>query len=551
MITERTDLQKRNKKGRLISLIRRLALALLIIAVILFIAAIWLTPQIIRRQTERRLSEICDGPVRIKNVQISHSGEIFFENIRFYDKEQKRWLFAEKVKAALANWPSFSPVIKEIEITGLNLQLSVADGELYFPVDFSSNQSLEQKSNYLDLQQFIVHNASISIVDQKDSKIVCDYLSLQPAEQKGFYNVLLTCSKAQEPQTNRAYLKGIINPTSTEARLSLQMNLTAKRQETAVVFAALGMPNVSGEGKLVADLTIAGLLNEPTGLLTNGIVKIDECVLFVKDQVFAKDLVTTALLEDQSFHIDEINAVVCNGPVNGSVYIEAKKNQPIAFGGQFFAEKMSFAELTSISGGTVKKASKGSVSLEYYFTAVGSELQNLNGDGRIFLDDADITVLPIIPYIFKTIGLTKLDPLMVSDVQCAFGTVGPVVEIKSAHIANPFGAIEAESGGKINLQTGNVDMYVIAVPLKYLDNLARRIPLADIILNVKDKLTRFYVRGHWSSPPTKLITKTPIKDIKEGTIGFFRDVTKNGGQIGQEMLKGLKFLLPGKQNNKN
>jgi hypothetical protein len=311
------------------------------------------------------------------------------------------------------------------------------------------------------------------------------------------------------------------------------------------------MPNVSAESKLTADLTITGLLNEPTGLLANGSINVNECILFIKDQVFAKDLVTTAVLEEQSIHIDEINAVVCGGAFNGSVYIEAKQNQPIAFGGQIFAEKMSFVELTAISGGTVKKATKGFVNLEYYFTAIGGELQDLSGDGRIFLDDADITVLPVIPHLFKFMGLEKLDPVKLSDVHCTFSMTGPVVEIKNAHIANPFGAIEAEPGGKINFQTGNVDMYVMAVPLKHLDKLARRIPLVDIIFNLKDKLTRFYVRGHWSSPPAKLITKTPIKDIKEGTIGFFRDVAKNGGQIGQEMLKGLKFLLPGKQNNKN
>jgi hypothetical protein len=550
LVTKRTDFEKKYKKGRLITVIRRLALALIITVVILFIAVSWLTPEIIRRKTEQILSGICDGPVRIENVQINPSGEVFFENIKFYDKEKQRWLLVEKLKAILTNWPSFRPVIKEIQITGLNLLVTVAGGELYFPADTSSNQSL-QKSDYFDLQQITVYNASIGVADKKDSKIACNYLSIQPAEQEGFYNILLTASKPDEPKTNRASLKGIINPTSTEARLSVQMNLKAKEQETAVLFAALGMPDVSGEGKLVADLTIAGLLNEPTGLLANGSVKIDESVLYIKDQVFAKDLVTTAVLEEQSFHVDEFNAVVCGGSVNGSVYIEAKQNQPIAFGGQFFAEKMSFVELTSFLGGTVKKASKGSVSFEYYFTAIETDLENLSGDGRIFLDDADLTVLPIIPYLFKFMGLEKLDPLKISDVECTFGMTGPVVEIKNAHIANPFGAIEAEPGGKINLQTGNVDMYVIAVPLKYLDNLVRHIPLADIIFNLKDKLTRFYVRGHWSSSPSKLITKTPIKDIKEGTIGFFQDVAKTGGQIGQEMLKGLRLLLPGKQNNKN
>jgi len=267
--------------------------------------------------------------------------------------------------------------------------------------------------------------------------------------------------------------------------------------------------------------------------------------------VLASNLATSALVQNRRFDFETFKGIACNGEINGSLYIEAKPNQPIEFSGQFFGQKMSLMDLTSVLGGPGRKATKGSVTLHYNFATNGSDLQSLRGDGQILLDDADMTIFPVIPYIFRTMGLAKLDPLKMSDAECTFSMTGPVVKIKSAHVANPFGAVEAEPGGTINLETGHVEMYVMAVPLRQIDILARRIPFVDIFFNLKDKLTRFYIRGYWSAPPTMLITKTPVEDIKEGTIGFLKDVARNGGQFSQEMLRRFRALLRVTQNKHN
>jgi hypothetical protein len=177
-------------------------------------------------------------------------------------------------------------------------------------------------------------------------------------------------------------------------------------------------------------------------------------------------------------------------------------------------------------------------------------LNSLSGYGSIFLDDADITVLPIIPYIFSNIGLAKLDPLRMADVECIFSMAGPVMKIQDAHIANPYAAIVAEPGGTINLQTKQVEMYVRAVPLEKVESIIRQLPILDIFFNLKDKLTRLYIKGNWSAPPTQLITKRPIDDIKEGTVGFLQDVVKNGGQISQAMLEGFGLVFKAPANSK-
>ncbi len=93
-------------------------------------------------------------------------------------------------------------------------------------------------------------------------------------------------------------------------------------------------------------------------------------------------------------------------------------------------------------------------------------------------------------------------------------------------------------------------MYVRAVPLEKVESIIRQLPILDIFFNLKDKLTRLYIKGKWSDPPTKLITKRPIEDIKEGTVGFLQDVVKNGGQISQAMLEGFGLVYKAPANSK-
>ncbi len=480
-------------------------------------------------------------------IEVTDQG-LSLDDLAVRDANGLEWLSAKTSKLTFENWPGLRPVLTEIETEGLALQACLVDGKLRLPVELSSNISVGSKSDYFNFKKLVVRNASFGLADRRGSKMDCDYLSLQPAGQEGFYDILLTCKGPEE--RGRISLKGVVNPVSSEAELTLEMDHTAQKQEMAVVFAALGMPQASAEGKLVADLRIAGRLNEPSELQLNGSAKFDEFVLFVKDKVLVNNLYTIAEVKEHLLSFDKFNAVVCNGPVEGSVYIESKQNRLIRLSGQFLGRKMNFVELTSILGEGGKKATKGSVTLKYNFTAAGSDLKSLSGYGSIFLDDADITVLPIIPYIFSNIGLAKLDPLRMADVECIFSMAGPVVKIQSAHIANPYAAIVAESGGTINLQTKQVEMYVNAVPLERIESIIRQLPILDIFFNLKDKLTRLYIKGNWSEPPTKLITKRPIEDIKEGTVGFLQDVVRNGGQISQAMLKGFEVIFKAPANSK-
>jgi hypothetical protein len=90
----------------------------------------------------------------------------------------------------------------------------------------------------------------------------------------------------------------------------------------------------------------------------------------------------------------------------------------------------------------------------------------------------------------------------------------------------------------------------VVAPLGQIDIILKRIPVVQIVANLKDKLTRLRVKGNWSDPPAKLITKEPISDIKDATVGFLQDVAKTGGQFSQGMLKGFGVFFPAREGQK-
>lgn len=546
MLTKRSDDKTlTDKKSCLRRLVWIVSSLILVMLVILIIATVWLVPGVIRKEVERGLSRFCEGPVEIDIFKVNYSGRLYLEGIKFFDKAKRQWLYAEKVNATFANWPSFNPVITEVEINGLSLQVSVVDEKFILPLAHPTQRS-SGPNNRFDLSKLTIKEVAITITDAQGSENVYDNIMFSAIRSDSVYDILLSRLISESSET--LLTEGTFNNQNLNFDISLEVKHQFSKTEMSLLFTAMNMREVSAEGHLVADLTITGYLNDLLGIQSSGIVYFNECVLFINDKVLAKNLATVAKLDGHSLKIDKFSGLVCNGPVSGSLFIEAKQNQPMEFRGRFLAQRMSFVELTSILGGHGREATKGSVTLNYNFTAKGSDLENLSGDGQILLDDADISVIPVIPFLFNAMGLAQLDTLKMSDAECTFSMAGPVVTITNAHIANPLAAIEAEPGGTINFQTGDLDMYVMAVPLRQIETLARRIPFADIVFNLKDRLTRFYIRGHWSSPPTELVTKTPIKDITEGTIGFLQDVVQNGGQFGQEMLKGFRALFPVKEN---
>lgn len=535
---------KRTHKEPHRAAVKLFAAFILSIIVTAVIAHFWLIPAKVSREIKRALQKFWDGQVDIEDIDINYFAPIYLTRVSFSDKTGREYIYAEKVNMLFDKWPGLHPVVTEIQIEKLCLHFSAADGKFRLPVTNPYNQQRSGKKR-MDIRKLSVNDIEMIFIDAQETKYLYDNLQLLANKNGNSYNFSLRCDNTEPPE--RLSVKGEIDLKTLETNLSLQVKHTVQEPEITLVFTALNIPNLSAKGVLEAELIINGRLKQLTELKPQGFISLEDWTVSVNDKIVTNNLTTKADVKDRHFNFENIEATVCGGDAVGSFYAEIKQNNTAEFSGQVFAENISFAELTFILGESGRKATKGALTFDYAFSGKGTDLQNLTGKGQIFLDNADISVVPILPHILNAIGLSQLDPLEMSDAECTFTTTGPIVNVETAHMANRLAAVNAEPGGTIDLQTKQINMHVVTIPIKQIDAIIRKIPIVNIFVNFKDKLTRLHIMGNWSDLPSKLIKKEPITDIKEATVGFFQDIIDSGGQITKKIHKKTNNPFKSKQ----
>jgi hypothetical protein len=540
--------RKRVHKGkcRLRVLLCRISFLFVLLFVLFVFASVWLVPVIVRREVKQRLTELNEGPVNIEHVQTSYTGQIVLRGVQFYDKTKRPWLFADKTTITLKNWPGLKPKMEIVQIDGLDLRLSLKDGRLILPVGRRPGPSYRQAKK-LSLDKLTIDRVAITIRDENGVGVAYEDVTLSVAEEAN-ENYEFVLNKTSDKDFEFLIAGGIINVQSTEFNVYFQVNHKLTKMETKVALAALGVPKISAEGGLAANLKFIGSLKKPSEIQSSGNIELSYYNLFYRERILANDLTLSARLDGQRLDVNEFTATVCDGSVDGTFHAEIRDERAIEYQGQVMAKDVNYPELTSVLSADKKKAAGGTLSCNYDFSGRQNDPNSLQGEGMIFLDDIDVSIIPVIPTIFEFMGLSRIEPLKTSDAEAKFHNTGHIVTIDSGHISNLFAAIEFEPGGTVDLKTERIDTYVVAAPLSKITGMIEQLPIIDIFANLKDKLIRLQVKGNWSDPPSKLISKTPIEDIRDSTIGFIKDVTKTGGQFGKGMLDMIGGLLG---NNKN
>ncbi len=480
------------------------------------------------------------------DLEIGPSG-LGLDKLSISDSNDLEWLSADSVELALADWPGPKPAVAKIELDAPKLRtVASGGGRLKIPAWLPKRDTSDSTAGSSPFQRLLVRDAAIAVEDRNGSTIVLDGLWLDADKQDDSYSIAL-CRRAAD-DSNAISVKGNMNPTTSHIRLSLEMDHVAERQETALALTAMGISQYSAQGKTVADLTIAGDFSKPFGLEATGGVTCDGCTLFFKEAVLADNLNLTAKLEGRSLNIEKYEAAMCNGKVSGYFTADVNDHNVMQFRGRVLAVNVNFPQFHSVLTSKEQKATAGTFTASFSFNGQRNGARTFDGEGLMLFDDADISVLPAIPQIFASAGLSQYEPLKMSDAEAIFTTAGSVVTIKSGHISNRFAAIEFEPGGTIDLKAKQIDGYVVAAPLSQIAGAIEGLPIINIFARWKDKLMRLRVNGNWADPPGKLIKKEPIKDLKESTVGFMRDVVKGGGQLGRGMLDGIGGLFKSNEN---
>ncbi|MFH1370853.1 MAG: AsmA-like C-terminal domain-containing protein [Planctomycetota bacterium] len=483
---------------------------------------LWLGPGYVGMRIEQTLSHFWSGPVLARDIEFNYDGVMFVQDVIFYDSAGTEVMKAGGVKLVLGNWPSLTAPARRIEVERLDVRLRLDDGKLVVPLKSEQNSDSEQSS----LEYMSVKDITIG-VESDGSNLVLDRLFAEIARDKGLYKLNI----GNNDDSSRIQIDGTIDPNSQGAELKLKFVRTMERGQMGVLLSAMNVPERwSCEGKVDADLRIRGNLSQAESLWPEGVASFKDWTIYSKNSVVSRELGGELFVRKRLLNLEQVNGTLCSGQFKASFYTDLKQTGPIAYGGDILAADINLAELTALAE-TTKIFTKGTGLLNIQFAGDAGGIESIKADGSALIDNADLWRLSLIGELFKNIGIWEYQLGGMSDAEVVFRLSGPEITIERAHLSNRFSAIEAEPGGRIDLRSGQVDMLVVVMPLKNVDKLISSIPVVNWFANFKDKLIRLRLKGHWSDPASKLISKQPIQDLKDGTIGFIIDIAESGGQF--------------------
>jgi len=497
---------------------------------------LWLGPSYVAVRVEQALSRFWSGPVYVGEIEFNYDGIMFVRDIVFYDQGGAVTIEANDVKLVLGDWPSFASPAEDIEVEKVDAHLRIDDGKVSVPLRFLQSRDGEKPR----MKRLQVRRMAVRIEDGQ-SQVVLDRLGVEVNRKGEPYE--FNVDSYDEDDASQLDIEGNIDLESREVVTTLKFARKLEREQTAMLLSVLRVSTVwSCEGGVRADLRLSGNFADTESLWPEGMVVFEDWAVDANERSVGRGVSGDLLVRGRHLDLEQIEGVLCKGQLTGSFYVNVVREGPVGYGGDFVVVDVNLPQLTELAG-TTKKFTRGTGRLSVQFSGDTSGVESVRAKGAAFLDDSDLWRFPLIGQVFKSIGIWEYQVGGMSDAEVKFALSGPEMTIERGHLSNRFSAIEAEPGGKVNLKSGQIDMYIVAAPLKQVDKVVGKIPVVNWFASFKDKLIRLRLKGHWSEPAGKLISKQPLKDIKDGTIGFIVDIIESGGQFTKKTIQGFGLIF--------
>ncbi len=506
---------------------------------------LWYGPKVGVRRVERMVRRFWSGSVDMGEVSLNDAGFLRVGWMRLWDASGSVDVRVEDMVLRFANWPSAKPVVREVEITQVHVRAVAGEDGLRIPLGGDSGQ--EKGKRWL-LEKVRIGQIDVEAVSEKVGRLLLEGLYAQAQREGEGYRFSLRQIGSSAGQ--RLEIGGSFDEVSEEVAASLVVDGDYSAGEVAVwkyIF------RVGGEwiarGRVQAEGSVRGRLGEKGGMSPAGKVWFEDWRVRHKGREVGREVCAVLDVNDGRFDFRRVQARTCGGRVKGWLSIERDGEGASRYSGEVTGVGLELSQVTELLG-TKKKLSRGKATLSYTFEADSCGWESVKGRGVVFADDSDLWTMPVVGQIFSYLGFKKLGVVGMSDGEAAFEMSGRVITLERAHLSNRVSALEFEPGGKVDMGSKEVDLYVIAMPLKGLDRLIRAIPVINLFAAMKDKLVRLRVKGEWSEPASKLVRKEPFVDVKEGTMVFIRGVVDGGGHFTEEVRKGLGLVFNGEQTRK-
>ncbi len=455
-------------------------------------------------------------------------------------------MYIPLAKVTLTNWWLLRPKLSALEFEQLQLKSHFTQTK-HGIAPYIHTGPRRKKLTRLALKKLDIKNISITTdINSTPQKIFSD-LTLSAEKKAGFYNFSLG-TISSEP-SNTFSIKGSINAETFQTEAGLKIAYKFEKPDMDLLFALFGISSYyQAQGHITADAQLTGSIKSLARIQPNGNVELENWTINSKDGTIIDALSAEIDIKDGRIKTENLSADLCKGRITANLLGQNRKPEPYLLDGSLAIENVDLAELTNALQ-TQKKFTRGKASANYNFVITGANTSTLQGNGLITIDDADLAAIPLIKSLFNTIGMTKYNPLQMSDSLVLFSNSASAVKIEKARLTNRLAAIQAEPNGFVDIKSGQVDFYVVASPLKDIEELIGHVPFMKLFVELKNKLTRLHIKGNWSDPPTKLITKEPLSDIKEATVEFFSGTVKSSGQITRNTIDTVKSIFKKKTEN--
>ena len=521
--------------------------AVILVIAVGIIAKLWLVPTAIKKGITSEINKSWPGRVYIEELRFYFKGRVTLGRLLLKDSEDRNVLQLKNTKALL-------PYSARLNFRVRNLRIASAEVDLFPPPAKS-----ETKSNYflnnlawLDrghfaIERINIEDISIRLHSAKDEKAIYDDLRLSVNKSQDSYHILL--SKPSPLDSQIFSLKGVSELSTYNSDFDLSLKTLLKNKDVSVILSFLGIDSslYSTEGYVNVTARLNQNPQEFDSINLKGAIDFYNWQILRKDNLLLQNFYAKVVLDSNRCEIQDIRADICQGGLEGSLTINNwKKRNESFYAGQISGKRVDLSQLSKCID-LPQRLSKGTLSFEYSVIKDTNDLKKLAGEGVVFINDSDLYQLPVISQVFNSVGLKADDFQKATDAMVLFRKTGSLVTIDKGQVANRFWAIRVESGGTVDVQNKTVDIHVVVIPLVQIEDIVRKLPFAELFGKLKDNLTRLKVKGKWSDPASTLVTKEPLTDIKEATVGFIRDVVDSGGQITEKMRKPFKEM----RDNKN
>jgi hypothetical protein len=520
------------QKIQIARILRWVGLCLIFVIILChIITKLWFGPAYVEMQVKRSLSNSWSGPVTVGDIEFNYSGMMFLHNVLLYDNSGKEVMRAEGVTLVLCKWPSLNAPARIIDVQRFYMYLNLEGGKFDLPFRHQQNTG---KPDYLE--SMTLRRSSL-IINDSVGVVVADNLFAEYLKVKEGYELNITSGK--QDGENELRVKSSFG-NNGEITIDLKLNEKANLKQTASFLKAVNVPMKWGcEGKINAELHAKGNSSDINSLWPKGIVEFNDWSILENNKVVAKDFNGVLLVEQRHLNLKKFGGVFFDGDFNSSLYVDIKNDGPAAFGGKIRATDIDLTKFTEFWE-TEKRFTRGTGLLSLAFAGDMNGIDNLRGNGAVYINDADLWRFPVIGEIFKVIGIWGYRLGGMSDLIAYFNLKGTRINLQRGQLSNTFSAIEVERGGEINLSTGQLDMYVVGLGLSGIDKVINKLPVINWIARFKDKIVRLHIKGQWSKP---VITKEPLTDVKEATVVFFKSIIESGGKISNTVKEGLGTVI--------